>query len=81
VKFNHFALEVSNGNSRTNLVSTRTRQNGLFQKYERLARLITICQAVLRVLAKGEFGECYANLVSLAHLASLVSLANLASVG
>jgi len=35
------------------LPSTRTRQNGCFQKYVRLAN---ICQTVTR-LAKGEFGK------------------------
>ncbi len=102
-------VKLRNGYSRANLGSASTRQNGLFQKYARLARLADICQAVLHrlakltdirqavlcelarladicltvlrglaELAKGEFGECYANL---ANLASLANLANLASVG
>jgi hypothetical protein len=52
-------------------MSASTRQNGCFQKYAKLARLADIRQAVLRGLAKGEFGECYANLASLANLASV----------
>ena len=43
-----FVYNLSNGNSRANLASVSTHQNGLFQKYARLARLANICQTVLR---------------------------------
>ncbi len=56
--------KLSNGTSRTNFViailskisallaCTRTRQNGIFRKYARLARLANICQALLWGLAR-----------------------------
>ena len=47
-----FAFLVSNGNSRANLASASTRQNGRFLKCARLARLADIRQAVLRGLAR-----------------------------
>jgi hypothetical protein len=64
------------------LASTRNHQNGLFQKYARLVRFADICQTVLiglahihqallkglARLAKGKFGECYANSANLASL-------------
>jgi hypothetical protein len=70
------------------LANSSTRQNGLFGKLVglakfahirqpvllRLARLVDICQTILRGLArlaKGKFGEFYTNLASLANLASV----------
>jgi hypothetical protein len=59
-----FRIKLSKGYSRANLTiastrqkypflaSTRIRQNGLFQKYARLAKLADVRQIVLRGLAK-----------------------------
>ncbi len=44
-----YVYNLSNGNLRANLASASTHQNGLFQKY---ARLANICRAVLQVLAR-----------------------------
>ncbi len=47
-----FGYKLSNGYSRANFASARTRQNGRFQKYARLARLADIRQAFLWELAR-----------------------------
>jgi hypothetical protein len=78
-----------------NLARASTPQNGLFQKYARLARLADICRAVLRVLARLADirqavlrglarlakGKFGECYTNLANLANLASLASLASVG
>jgi hypothetical protein len=67
------------------LANLSTRQNGLFEKLVGLAKFAYICQPVLlglaeirqtillglARLAKGKFGDFYANLASLANLASV----------
>jgi hypothetical protein len=65
-----FVKWISNGYSRANLASASTRQNGLFQKYARLARLADIPQAVLRGLARLA-DICQAMLHGLARLADI----------
>ena len=43
---NQIGYKLSNGNSRANLESASTCQNGHFQKYATLARLADICQTL-----------------------------------